>query len=203
MRSAALRLALALAALVILTSCVATRERTPLIHRAHTFDPLPGRMPMLFVKIIPIPYADYMLVVNTPDGGTAYLTVGSAVVSAYAEAFGSYFDVDTKRAKYSDYVALVDLEKIALTIEPAGERIGSFAPSRITLRHEIPIETLRGYPMETLVVEGSAEATLDTADYRAYMRGVAMAVEEILYNAEPDIAEHFRQVGREGKYRLR
>lgn len=197
------RAALILTALILASSCVAARERTPLIHKAHGLEPLAGRMPMLFVKITPVPYSDYMLVVNTPDGAAAYLTVGAAVEAAYMEALSSYFDVDTKRAKYADYVAHVQLDRIVLRVEPAGERIGSFAPSRITFRHEIPIGTLRGYHMETLVVEGSAEATLDLSDYKPYMRGVAMAVEDILYNAEADIAAHFAQVGRSGIYRLR
>lgn len=198
----AARAALFLLALCMIASCATMRERAALIHRPHEFEPVPGRMPLLYVQITPRPSADYMLVVNTPDA-EAYLTVGAAVEAAYVEALRAYFDVDTKRAKYADYVAFVELDKISLVIEPSGKRMGVFMPSIITYRHEVPITTLREYPVETLVVQGSAEAVLDATDYKSYMRGVAMAVEDILYAAGPRILEHFRGLGRGGTYRQR
>lgn len=203
MPSAAVRAGLLLLlALFIVASCATTRDRASLIHRPHTYDPVPGRKPMLYMRITPRPPADYMLVVNTPDA-EAYLTVGAAVEAAYVEALGAYFDVNTWRAKYADYVAFVELDRISLVIEPTAERMGTFIPSRITYRHEVPIQTLRGYPVETLVVEGSADAILDSTDYKTYMRGVAIAVEEILYSAGPRMLEHFIGLGRQGTYRQR
>lgn len=201
-RAAAAGTALLILCMALIASCASLRTRTGLIHKPHAFDPVAGRKPMLFVQITPQPSDDYMLVVNTPEG-EAYLTVGAAVRAAYVEALGAYFDVDTRRAKYSDYVAFLRLDGIELRIEPTGPQEGRFIPSRLSYRHEVPIHTLRGDYLETLVVEGAADARLDATDYLRYMRGVAMAVEDILYEAEPAMLEHFRAKGRHGDYRLR
>lgn len=197
-------LILAAAVIIILSSCVLIKPRGRVILKPSALRPLPGDRPWLFVRYLPYSYRDYIVEIDTPGGGGAYLLVGPALSSTYSNALGAYFSVNYISTKGVGQMAFADFD--LMEFRSSIEDLQTQGQDRrrvrlaLSLSHFIRMFSQEGLVIEDIPLEVSVDGVIEYTDTEDFVKGAESLTADLLLMLEAQLFDHVHQKGREGIY---
>ena len=188
----------------LLLSCALVRPTATVIQKPSMLRALPGERPWLFAHYQPHGYDEYMVEINTPGGGVAYLVVGPALRGSYDNALDAFFDLNRISTKGAGQIAVIDMDLLEFTsrVEELTTAAGGTGRARLTLglRHTVRFDHPGGGAFEEIPVEVSAEEVIHYTTGSDFTDKAEALAAELFARLEHAVFDHLVKNDRPGKY---
>jgi hypothetical protein len=183
--------------LIVLMGC---STFVPVLLRPTDIQALPGKRPTIYIKYLPTMYSMQTYPLPTPYNKIAHMQMGRALEGAFNSGFSRFFSV-IPREKYSNYFALVNMDK--LVMETSFVQLDS-ASVRVTFvfKYTVPIFDRYGDTTEIIKINKERIAVIESDNFIDFVNQSTDIVSDILYDVEHDINYHMLTNDKPGKYRI-
>lgn len=161
----------------------------------------------MFVRFLPYSHGDYIVELNTPDGGGGYLEVGPALAATYTNALRAFFSVSSTGTRGVGQLAFIDFDLMEFSSELEGMEGPGEGPGRTTLSLRLTqlvrIFSPDGSLLEDIPLEVTARSVVEYYDTRDFIAGAKDLAADLFLKLERELLDYIVENNREGKYRFR